>query len=223
MTVNVTTRNGGSAPAGPSSTRLYLSRDGVVDGADVTLGTLAVGSVSPGTGVTTSASVRVPGGTAPGAYSILARADATGAVAEASEANNTTALAVTVATAPVAGACQACDLVVDTLAAPRTAAPGTSFTASATARNRGAGAAPGTTLRFHLSAHRRSEVGAVELGTVPVPGVAAGATATVSRTLSVPAGTTAGKYHLVATVDAGGAASETEEGNNTRSRAVTIK
>ena len=223
MTVNVTTRNAGSATAGPSSTRLYLSRDGVVDSGDATLGTLALGSLSPGAGVTTSASVTVPGGTVPGTYSILARADATGAVVEASEANNTAALAVTIATAPGTSTCQACDLVVDSLDAPRTVAPGTTFTASATALNQGAGAAPGTTLRFHLSAHRRSVVGAVDLGTVSVPALAAGGRASVSRTLTMPAGTADGKYHLVATVDAGGTASETVETNNARSRAVTVK
>jgi subtilase family serine protease len=54
-------------------------------GAQGAIPILASGATSAG-----STSVTIPAGTAPGAYYILARADATGAVAESSETNNAT-------------------------------------------------------------------------------------------------------------------------------------
>jgi pectate lyase len=222
LTVGVTTRNTGTAGAGGSATRLYLSKDTAVDAADVVLGEVTVPPLAAGAAATQSVSATVPPGTAAGAYRIVARADVNGAVAEGSEANNTTSLAFSV-TAPIDGTCRSCDITVKSVTAPRTAAPGGSFTGGALLTVRGTAPVPATVLRFYLSRERDGIAGAVQLASVPVPALAGGASTTLTSTLTVPAGTSSGTYYLIAVADAGAVAVEVNERNNLGSRAITIK
>ena len=87
VTDNVT--NQGSGVAAPSTTRFYLSINGLLDASDValvpgrTVSQLAGGASSSG-----STSVTIPSSVAPGTYYVLAQADGDGTVAESSETNN---------------------------------------------------------------------------------------------------------------------------------------
>ena len=56
----------------------------------------------------------------------------------------------------------------------------------------------------------------VFLGSRSVPELLQNATSVVSTSLTIPAGTTAGNYNLIARADGGTLVPETNEGNNTR-------
>ena len=96
ITVTDTTKNQGQGTAAASTTSFYLSLNTTWDASDTFLQSrpvpiLAFGATNPG-----STSVTIPAGTVPGHYYILARADATGAVAEASETNNVLGRAISI-------------------------------------------------------------------------------------------------------------------------------
>jgi hypothetical protein len=222
LSVGVTTRNGGSGPAAASTTRLYLSTDAAVSADDVVLGDAPVPALAPGEAATRTIAATIPAGAPAGSYRLLARADAAGAVGETSETNNTTALALSILGA-LSGGGDRCDLAIQAVTAPRTARRGTTVTGGATVLSRGPGAAPATTLQFYLSPRRDSLVGAVPLGTVPVPALPASTSVTVTRPLTVPAATAAGRYYLIAAADTTGTAAETTEKNNLGAWAIVIE
>ncbi|MBI5575171.1 MAG: hypothetical protein HY896_02270 [Deltaproteobacteria bacterium] len=88
VTFAVYTKNWGTGTAGPSVTRLYLSTDSTYGSGDVELGSVSVPSLGPGVYNATSKTVTIPAGTPSGAYYLISRADADGAVAESNETNN---------------------------------------------------------------------------------------------------------------------------------------
>jgi sugar lactone lactonase YvrE len=97
ITATSTTKNqANTGPAGASTTKFYLSTNATWDGGDTQIGTQDIGSLLPGASETHSTSLIIPGGTAPGNYFILARADATGAVTETNENNNVLSKAIVI-------------------------------------------------------------------------------------------------------------------------------
>jgi trimeric autotransporter adhesin len=87
--VTDTVQNVGPVGAGGTTTRYYLSLDGVKNAGDVLLtGTRGVGSLSGGASSTGTVNVVIPAGTAAGTYLLLACADDFGALSESNEGNN---------------------------------------------------------------------------------------------------------------------------------------
>ena len=74
-------------------------------------------------------------------------------------------------------------------------------------------AAP-TTTRFYLTASTVLDASAAVLGSRAIPALAAGATSSGSTTVTIPAGTPAGNYYIIAKADADSVVTETNEGNN---------
>jgi Calx-beta domain/CARDB len=92
---------------------------------------------------------------------------------------------------------------------------GGSVTVSARVRNAGPGRAGASKAGFMLSADRRVDRRDVRLGAPrPVRPLGARATASVTARVTVPAGTKAGAYWLIACADAGGAVRESNERDN---------
>ena len=93
-----TVLNQGTAPAGASKTRYYLSVDGNKNAGDKRLnGERAVPALAPAaTSVGTATSLTVPPDTAVGAYFVVACADDKADVSESNEQNNCTASLSTV-------------------------------------------------------------------------------------------------------------------------------
>jgi len=102
FTVSDTVLN--SAPVATTrstTTRYYLSADSVKGASDTLLtGARTVPVLAPGASSSGSATVTIPSTTAPGAYLVMACADDTGLMAEASEANNCRASLTTVVVSP---------------------------------------------------------------------------------------------------------------------------
>jgi len=97
VAVTVTTRNQGSSAAEMSTTRFYLSANATLDAGDTLLdGSHSVSALDAGASGTGSISLTIPAGLAPGTYFVVAKADADGVVAEATENNNTFARSISV-------------------------------------------------------------------------------------------------------------------------------
>jgi len=85
--VTDTVKNAGAADAAPSVIRFYLSSNTQLDASDQALGERQVGMLAAGLSSTGTTSVTIPAGIS-GTWYVIAVADAGGAVAEASETNN---------------------------------------------------------------------------------------------------------------------------------------
>jgi subtilase family serine protease len=213
ITVTDTTRNqSGTGPAAASVTRFYLSSDAALDAGDVPLGFRNVPALPSGQSSAASTSLPIPAGTAPGAYSVIAKADADGLLAESSETDNTRADTITIGP----------DLAVSALSAPATGGAGLPVTVTDTTRNQGAGSTVATsTTSFYLSSNSTYGAGDVLLGSRTVGILAPNAASSAPTTFTIPASTLPGSYYIVARADDSGAVPESDETNNTR--AVLIR
>ena len=97
FSLTATVTNQGTAGAGSSSMRYYLSLDALKDASDVLLsGTRTVTALAPGQSYMGSRTVTVPSTTSPGTYPLLACADDLAVVTELDDTNNCTAAATTI-------------------------------------------------------------------------------------------------------------------------------
>jgi subtilase family serine protease len=157
--------------------------------------------------------VPIPADVAAGTYFVIGKADADGLVAETNEGNNTSARSVAVGP----------DLTVPAFTVPFAVVAGADVVVNETVLNQGAGAAAPTLTRFYLSLNGSVDASDVQLeGSRPVPGLAAGESSAGSTVVTIPAGAAPGTYYVVARADAGGAVTETSEGNNVRARVVKV-
>ena len=113
------------------------------------------------------------------------------------------------------------DLTVISLAAPASTGAGLTITVTDTTKNLTGGPAfPGTSnTKFWLSADAVLGGGDTLLGARPVPSLNPGAASAGSTNVVIPAGTAPGSYFLIANADGDGSVPESNEGNNTRSKA----
>jgi subtilase family serine protease len=201
--------------AGATTSRLYLSDDAALDEADVPLGDVAVGALAGATQATVAKTVLIPGGTVPGLYWLIAEANATRAVAEATPPGTTNNWKGTL-TPIIVGR----DLIptVATVT-PLVTAPGRTVTVTNTIKNQGGLAAGGFDVGIYLSTDSTFGAGAdVLLGTRRVPGLAIATASTASTPVVLPANLSAGTYFLIVRADITGSTPqevvEANEGNN---------
>jgi len=96
ITVSDTTRNSGAEKADNSETRVYLSTNTTFDAADTLLGSRAVPILAAGALNTGGIKVNIPLAIDVGTYYLIDVADATAAVVETKETNNTRYRAITI-------------------------------------------------------------------------------------------------------------------------------
>ncbi len=215
LNVSITdaTKNAGGATTVPTSTRLYLSRDGVFDAGDTALGNRAVPSLAPGATSTGSTPATIPDGTTAGLWYVIAVADAPDAVDETSETNNVRAVSIRVGP----------DLKVTSFRGPSAAAAGASITVTDTTANEGGGPAPSTTTRFYLSLNSTVDASDTLLGSRVVPALAATSSHGASTAIVVPAGLAPGRYFVLAVADGDASLPEVFENNNVGWILVTVQ
>ena len=210
--VTDTVQNQGNVAAGASTTRYYLSTNTVKEGGDILLTgvravpALLVGATSKGT-----VTVKIPAETTAGAYYLLACADDTGLVSETDETNNCTASGSKV----VVSRPDLVELFVsDPPSGPLT--QGNSFAVIDMVLNQGNVAAGASTTRYYLSTNTVKEGGDILLtGIRAVPALQSGAISSGKAMLvTIPKGTAAGTYYLLACADDTGLVPETDEANN---------
>src|SRR6266498_2760423 len=212
IVVNDTTLNNGKVAAGASTTSFFLCTDSKFAAGDVSLGSRAIPALSPKQSSAGSTTVTIPLATELGRHFIIGVADADSGVAETKE-NNAKARALNV-TQP--------DLFVQALRGPSTAAAGANVVIDETTSNKAAVPAGGSTTGYYLSIDAIFDGADVLLGSRSVGALAAKGKSAGSTTVTIPLGTTPGKYFLLAVSDAAGAVAEVDESNNVRSRSITI-
>ena len=153
----------------------------------------------------------VPSGKPPGIYYVIAKANASSSTPEANVTNNTRSAKIVIGP----------DLFVSALSAPSTGGAGLPLDVTDTTKNQGTGSATASGTAFYLSANTALGAGDVRLGSRPVGVLLPNGSSTIKTTLTIPAGTPAGTYYIIAVADDGGAVPETSEANNTR--AVLIR
>jgi subtilisin family serine protease/subtilase family serine protease len=205
------TRNQGGGVAPSTTTRFYLSSDSVLDASDVTLGNRTVPVLQANATDQVNLSLTLPANTAVGTYYVIAQSDATLAVAETAETNNTrVSLALKVGP----------DLLVTALTVPAVAGSGGTISVTDTTKNQGASPAGSSATSFYLSANTTVDATDTPIGSRAVSALIAGGSETVTTTLQIPAGTAAGSYYIVARADGNAAVAETTENNNDRASAA---
>jgi subtilase family serine protease len=95
ISVTDTTKNQGEGTAAATTTRFYLSTNASYDVGDVSLNSRAVPSLATLQASAATTALTIPGGTPPGAYYLVALADADG-VGELHESNNTRVRTITI-------------------------------------------------------------------------------------------------------------------------------
>ncbi len=96
ITVTVTIRNQGSAPAPQATHEIRLSPDSLIDASDTFLTGFITGQLAPGAAVTFTINTLIPADTPAGGWFVGTIADATDQVVETDETNNTVAMPITV-------------------------------------------------------------------------------------------------------------------------------
>lgn len=208
-------RNIGGGTAGPSTTKFYLSADAVYDAGDAYLGSREVSSLDEGASDTGNATVTLPPATGAGTYYIISRADGNGVVSEADERNNDRSRSIKVGP----------DLLITKLSILSSCVEDALVGfAEVTVENHGGCPAGRSTIKFYASRNSDLDAGDIYLGYAqPVPYLAAGAVATRKISATVPPRIAVGSYYIIAYVDAYHSVSESDEGNNVRSRRVKIE
>ncbi len=118
-TASCTVRNQGTASAGASNLKYYLSANATYETSDTYLATDAVAVLAASATAAVSELVTIPSSTAAGTYYILFFADADAAVAESNETNNTGYIAITVTVS--SGGCNSTTQYPSTTLTPTTA------------------------------------------------------------------------------------------------------
>jgi subtilisin family serine protease/subtilase family serine protease len=114
------------------------------------------------------------------------------------------------------------DLVVSSLTVPASAAAGSAISVSHTLKNQGQDPAGAGTTRFYLSSNVLLDGADLQLGDQPMSGLAAGTTASAATSLTVPAGTAAGTWFVIALADGAMNVPETNESNNSQFKSLRI-
>ena len=194
FTLSATVRNRGDGQSAATTLRYYQSSNSTISDADTEVGTDPVGGLTASATSAESTALTAP--SSAGTYYYGACVDAV--TGESSTSNNCSdGINVKVADS---GGNEAADLVVESASVDDdTPDAGTSFTLSATVRNRGDGQSQATTLRYYRSSNSRISSTDAEVGTDPVGGLVSGATSRESITLTAPS--SAGMYYYGACVD----------------------
>jgi serine protease AprX len=114
------------------------------------------------------------------------------------------------------------DLTISTMSAPAMVNEGQSFGISETTKNLGKGAADPSLTQFYLSTNDTLDPSDILIGSREVPALASGASSSGSTAVTIPQGTDAGTWYLLAKADAQEVVVETSETNNVYARSIKI-
>ncbi len=114
------------------------------------------------------------------------------------------------------------DLLVSALTAPASATAGSTITVTDTTKNSGASTAVASTTKIYLSQNNVLNPWDTALGSRSVPSLAPLATNAGGTSVAIPSGLAPGAYYLIGAADATGRVPESNEGNNIKTKAITI-
>jgi subtilase family serine protease len=214
IVVTDTTTNNGSATVQTSTTRFYLSTNGIVDAGDVQLdGAHVVPELAAGASHASSTTVTVPATVASGTYYLLAKADGDNAVVETQEGNNVALRQIQIGT----------DLLISSLGVPAKGGSGLPITITDTTKNQGGAMTPPSVTRFYLSSNVNLDSSDTLLSPGrAVPALDPGTASTGSTTVTLPAIAGGGVYYIIAKADGDNAIPESSETNNTAFASIQV-
>jgi hypothetical protein len=220
--VSDTEQNVGNNDAGPFNVSFYFSPIANPNPAtDTLIGSRSIAGLGGGSAVNSgSTNFPVPASTPTGTYFLCAITDSDNTVAETNETQASNEKCTSAASFVIGP-----DLVVLSLSVTQVGgAGGTTFTITDTEQNVGEVAAGAFDVKFYLSLNATFGAGDIQLapGSRSVSGLAGGsATSTGTGSHTVPSGTPAGNYFIIAVSDANAVVPETNEANNTRATSGT--
>jgi hypothetical protein len=208
ISLNLSVKNQGDAPAGSSVESFYFSTNAVYGNKNdfVSTTTKEFSSLNPGATSSGPISVLIPENTPAGSYYLCAKADSKNTVAESNEDNNTDCTSISFKV-PLP------DIVMTKLStSTATVRSGKSFTLLATLRNRGGSAPSAFEVGFVLS--KNTKIGDEDdIGLAPKMSLnylRVGGSSSGTIKVAVPVGTSPGVYHVGTIVDANKSATEGE-------------
>ena len=208
--------NTGTVSSPSSTVGYYLSTNATLDANDVLLTTVAGTQLAAGTSAYRTATATIPTGTTPGYYYVLFVADPANAVTETNENNNVASTAIQVTVPSI-------DLQISQVYMNSTSvAPGTAVGVAAYVYNAGNTASPSSNVGYYLSTNSTLDANDVLLTTTTGGQLGANQSSTSSGSVTVPTGTTAGNYYLLAVADPTNVVAETNENNNVGSYQFTV-
>ncbi|MBD2517342.1 S8 family serine peptidase [Nostoc sp. FACHB-973] len=218
ITLNYQLANQGTATAGTSTTKFYLSKDAALSNDDTLLGSdqnYLYNGLKPGYYSSESYYVSISSSTTYGNYYLLFKADANNELTESNENNNVTAKAITI-TAP--------DLVIQNASAPASASIGTTIQVSYQVKNQGNGTAGVFSTYFYLSKDQSLSNDDAYLGSDLINNfdLRPGSVSSESTSFSLPSKLAVGNYYLLYKVDGSSLERESNENNNLVAKAITI-
>ena len=218
FTMSDTVKNEGKAAAGASVTRYYLSKTTTKTSAHLLNGVRKVSNLAAGAISSGKATVTAPTGTPGGTYHVLACADDTGTVTDSNSANNCLA-AKTMLTVQLGA-----DLLeTATSISVSSVLVGKTFTISDALKNEGDTPAGASVTRYYLSATPAKTASSHLLnGTRKIPNLTVNAVSTGSVTVTVPASTSTGTYHVLACANDTGTVIESNRANNCKAATTML-
>jgi len=168
----------------------------------------------------------LPADVLPGAHYLIVVADGGNTVGESNETNNATIKSITV---------PGPDLYVSALSAPTSALAGSTITVTDTTKNQGSAPAAASTTMYYLSIDNVWSINNVSgandiligirgvIGTLLNGALLNGTSNTGSAKVTIPLGTLAGTYYIIARGDGGDVVAETLETNNTKTYRIVVK
>jgi subtilase family serine protease len=202
--------------ASSSSVGYYLSTNQTLDASDVLLGntvgyTLPVGQYS-----SRYTTLTVPTTTTAGSYYVLFVADYQNQVPESNEANNVSAVSLTVTPPSI-------DLTIQQAAVtPQNTAPGTPLNMSCYIANQGNAVANSSSVGFYFSTDAVLDAADQLLTSQYGTSLFAGYTQSRYGTAAVPTGTAPGTYYILFVADYQSQVGETNENNNVSAVSFTV-
>jgi len=123
---------------------------------------------------------------------------------------------------PSCGGTSLPNLTVTKIVAPAKSGAGLNIAVKTTTLNNGANAAPASITHIYFSDNNVLDGGDPLLGSRNIPPLAPGVSSTGSTTVTIPPGATSGVHYLIAKADGPGAVVESNEGDNTLAKKITI-
>lgn len=213
ITLTWTTANQGTGTTAPTwLDYVYLSSSATCCTGATLLALATSSPLAPGSSYSRSVTISLPQ-VAAGAYHLFLVTDSAGNLFESDETNNQRTLPLTLGVP---------DLTPTAFTAPAAVSTQQAVSVSWTVNNQGSGAtAVGWIDKVVISPNATCCGGATTLGTYSPPAVAAGASYTQTKTVTIP-NLAAGAYTLFVIVDALTGLYETDEANNQRSTPVSV-
>jgi subtilase family serine protease len=213
FTLSNTIKNQGVFPASSFTVAFHLSTNATFgDGDDIAFSTTrTVASLATGATSVANTSLTIPASAPAGMYYVCANADDGAAVSESDEGNNSLCTGTTV---QISGP----DLIMSAVTpGSGTVNQGATLSVTNTAQNLGLIAAGGFKIAFRLSLNTTYGDGddVAITATRSVTSLAAGASSTATTSLTIPAATAPGTYHVCAMADSVAQVTESNEANNT--------